>query len=176
MLKLIHAMDVNIESVREYYDCFDGLKDLNCFTIVNAKLSPENYFTEISDPDRPLYYLIDDDNPNYIIGFGSIDAFFDCHQYIDVGNIGYGVRPSERCKGYGSEILKLLLLECEKLGMRDVCVSCSPDNVASQKIILKNGGMFEKAFSDDWEGEGLKYWIKLRPRIIVKVLNLFGLK
>lgn len=40
--------------------------------------------------------------------------------------------------------------------MSEVCVSCKPKNIASKKIILKNGGLFEKEFYDDWEGPGLK--------------------
>ena len=36
---------------------------------------------------------------------------------LDGGHIGDGVRPSERRKGYATEIIRLGLEECKKLGI-----------------------------------------------------------
>jgi len=58
------------------------------------------------------------------------------------GHIGYNIRQSERRKGYGSQALQLGLLEARKLGLSKVLVTCNQDNVASRKIIEKNGGVF----------------------------------
>ena len=57
-----------------------------------------------------------------------------------VGRIGYTVRPSERGKGYATEILKAVLEQAEALGMRNVLVTCNEDNVGSAKVIEKAGG------------------------------------
>lgn len=56
------------------------------------------------------------------------------------GHIGDGVRPSCRGKGYGKEIVRLALEECKKLGIKEVLMSCNPDNIASKKTITSNGG------------------------------------
>ncbi len=56
------------------------------------------------------------------------------------GNIGYQIRPSKRKKGYGSKILHLGLLKAKKIGLKHVHINYSKDNMASQKIIEKNGG------------------------------------
>ena len=76
------------------------------------------------------------------------------------GHIGYSVRPSERRKGYATEMLKLVLEECRHRNMARVLVTCYKENIPSEKTILANGGVFENEIEDD--GEILKrYWITL---------------
>ena len=78
------------------------------------------------------------------------------------GHIGDGIRPSERGKGYGTEMIRLALLECRKLGIDRVLMVCDRDNVASAKTIIKNGGVLENEFVN---AEGVveqRYWIDLR--------------
>lgn len=63
------------------------------------------------------------------------------------GNIGCGVRPSERNKGYGSEMLRMGLKYMRNLGLENVMVSCYTENEPSKRIILKCGGRWEREFS-----------------------------
>lgn len=56
--------------------------------------------------------------------------------------IFYKIRLSERNKGYGTEMLKLALVECKRLGFKKICLNCNDNNYASQKVILNNGGVF----------------------------------
>jgi len=58
------------------------------------------------------------------------------------GNIGYEIRPSERKKGYGTEILRLGLLKAKTLGFKSIRIDCRENNTASKKIIEANGGIF----------------------------------
>lgn len=167
MLKLIHAYDMNFDSVLDYYNAFDDTwSDLNNYAITKVRSGKEKYFEYIFREEPNMYYLVDTDNESYILGYGSLvdEIEFDFHEdFLNAGNIGYGVRPNERRKGYGSKILELILHICEERGMKEVCVSCNKGNIASQKIILNHGGVFEKEFDDDFEGEGEKYWIQLHP-------------
>lgn len=57
------------------------------------------------------------------------------------GNIGYGVRPSERRKGYATAMLRYALAVCKEKGMRQVILGCYKDNVASAAAIKRNGGV-----------------------------------
>ena len=59
------------------------------------------------------------------------------------GRIGYTVRPSERGKGYATEILKAVLKQAEALGMENVLVTCNEDNARSARVIEKAGGRLE---------------------------------
>ena len=177
MLKLVHAFNMDFDNVKNYYDSFeDKWTDLNCYAINLVTDGLQSYFAYINIYERNLYYLINDKNPNYIIGFGTIEdsVILDYHEdFLNVGNIGYGIRPSERRKGYGTILLHLLLLECEKFGMNEVCVSCLKENIASSEIIKNNNGKLEKEFFDEDTGKyGLKYWIKLHPRISTRAKRL----
>ena len=57
------------------------------------------------------------------------------------GHIGYAIRNTERKKGYGTTLLSLLLSECKELGINQVQIGANSNNIASNKIILKHGGV-----------------------------------
>ena len=98
---------------------------------------------------------------NKIVGMIDLRHHID-HPILSVwgGHIGYSVAPSERCKGYGKEMLRLCLEKARRRGMARVLVTCDRDNLASEKTILANGGVFEKEVKVD--GASIKrYWITL---------------
>ena len=78
------------------------------------------------------------------------------------GLIGYSVRPSQRGKGYASEMLKLALDKFKNTNIENILISCKDFNIASKKVIEKNGGIFENTYSNDDDGYTyLRYWIKI---------------
>mgnify|MGYP002617190631 CR=1 FL=1 len=79
---------------------------------------------------------------------------------LDGGHIGDGVRPSERRKGYATEMIALALDECRKLGIEKVLMVCNKENTGSAKSIRNNGGVLENEINV--EGETVqRYWIQL---------------
>jgi len=78
------------------------------------------------------------------------------------GHVGYSVRPSERCKGYGARLLESAKqLACD-MGLDRILVTCDTENVASAKVILKCGGVLEDQFYHQGVGyEVSRYWIAL---------------
>jgi predicted acetyltransferase len=76
------------------------------------------------------------------------------------GHIGYGIRPSERKKGYATKILELALLEAKKLGINKALVTCDSDNIGSKKTILKNNGIYYQTNTVEGK-EKLGYWIDI---------------
>ena len=57
------------------------------------------------------------------------------------GDIGYGVRPSERGKGYATTMLRYALSVCKEKGLNQVILGCYQGNHASAAVIRRNGGV-----------------------------------
>jgi predicted acetyltransferase len=96
------------------------------------------------------------------IGRLSIRTTHDEALICTVGNIGYMIRPSRRRLGYGTAILALALPAAKALGMTRVLVTCDEENLASRKIIERNGGRLEGATpSRNAPGLTLRFWIEL---------------
>lgn len=88
------------------------------------------------------YWLYDNDKP---IGYGRVRHCLNDNLEKTSGHIGYAIRQTERKKGYGSKILPLLLEECKKLDIKKVQIGANADNIASNKLIVKNGGILFKS-------------------------------
>ena len=69
----------------------------------------------------------------------------------DFGNSGYSVRPSERRKGYATEMLRLIKEVAKSVGLDSLQLSVERSNEPSVKTIKKNGGVYERSF--EFEGE-----------------------
>lgn len=92
------------------------------------------------------------------------------------GHIGYGVRPSERRKGYVSEMLRLALEECKKLDIHRVLMCCYKDNEGSRKAIINNGGVLENEFpTEDGKHIEQRYWISLKKKFADIIKNYPGI-
>lgn len=63
-----------------------------------------------------------------------------------LGHIGYAVVPWKRGKGYATRALAAMLAEARKEGLAYVELTTDPDNRASQKVIIANGGTFIERF------------------------------
>ena len=94
------------------------------------------------------YFAFDEDDS--IVGI--IDLRHELNDFLkDFGNCGYSVRPSQRRKGYATEMLKLILERAHQIGMDKLQLSVERSNEASVKTITKNGGKYERNFT--FEGE-----------------------
>ena len=81
---------------------------------------------------------------------------------LDGGNIGYEVRPSERRRGVGRELLRLTLDEARRIGLRRVLLTTETTNLGSIGVILANGGVFDDTSVSPNTGRTLnRYWITL---------------
>lgn len=81
------------------------------------------------------------------------------------GHIGFGIRPSERRKGYAAKMLSLALPILWEQGQNPIIISCAKDNVGSAKTIQKNGGKLIEEMEDD--GELVQVYHIHRKAIIV---------
>lgn len=77
------------------------------------------------------------------------------------GHIGYDIRATERQKGYGTRLLALTLEQARRIGLERALVTCLVTNVASARIIEKNGGMLQNIVIGHGDREFKRYWIEL---------------
>ncbi|MBU3143829.1 GNAT family N-acetyltransferase [Clostridium sp. CF012] len=104
------------------------------------------------------YFLVQESKK--IIGAVNIRHYLNDYLFNFGGHIGYGVRPSERKKGYASLMLSMALPIAKELGIDKVLITCDKNNEGSAKTIIKNGGVLENEVLE--EGEiTQRYWIEV---------------
>lgn len=137
---------------KESTEFAEYVRRLNCWTM-GQKL-PENFV-----PNTFLVGVVE----NRIIGRVSIR-----HELTDYlskygGHAGYGVVPSQRNRGYATQMLRLTLPIAAKLGIDRLLVTCDEDNVASRRVIEKTGGWLENVLKEPGTTVRKKrYWIETK--------------
>ncbi len=113
---------------------------------------------EIADDEWGKYYLyLVFNDENKLIGLLNIRYDLSNKLRQLYGDIGYGVRPSERRKGYATEILRYAKKVCREMNINNIILGCYENNFGSNKTIIKNGGILyksdeeEKVISDTWK-------------------------
>ncbi|HDR4708809.1 TPA: GNAT family N-acetyltransferase [Bacillus paranthracis] len=109
-------------------------------------------------PDS-TYWLVTDNNR--IVGAVNIRHSLTEHLFNAGGHIGYGIRPSERRKGYATKLLELSLEKTKKLNITRALVVCDEVNTASEKTILHNGGVRDDDFIEEDGNVVRRFWIEL---------------
>ena len=146
-------LDKPIATEKDFKEYCDSLVELE------EKTNNSSY------PTQSLYFVVDENDK--LIGAGRL-AHYLVDEYTDNdgnsfnvwGHTGYGVRPSERKKGYGTEIEKLLLQEAKKRNIDKVYVGIHDSNIGSIKVIENCNGIFEKIIKIDSDPEKIrKYYI-----------------
>ena len=78
------------------------------------------------------------------------------------GHVGYAVRPSMRNRGLATGILAQGLALAKELGFARILAVCTDDNIASERVIRKNGGaLVDSCFDPEENVTVRRYWIKL---------------
>ena len=127
---------------------FEELKKRSCEDTVPKGLVPSSTYLAVREKD------------NYIVGMIDIRHYLNEYLTQVGGNIGYGVRKTERNKGYAKQMLKLALEKCKELKIKKVLITCDEDNIASEKVILSANAKLEDIRNVDGENKK-RFWIEL---------------
>lgn len=105
------------------------------------------------------FWLIEDDE---IVGIGNVRHRLNEFLERRGGHIGYAIRYGKWGKGYGTLQLRLLLGEARKLGIQRALITCDDDNIASARVMEKNGGVHQDTILVDLDGTQVRtrrYWV-----------------
>lgn len=132
---------------------------------LDSGISYENYLEELHKREAghgkwlpcTNYFLVDD--TDRVVGM--IDIRHDLNEYLHQfgGHIGYGVRPSERRKGYATRMLAEALKVTDTLGIKSVLVTCNEENIGSAKTIQHNGGKEDVSMIEEDGTVVRRFWI-----------------
>ena len=128
---------------------FEELKKRSCEDTVPKGLVPSSTYLGVREKD------------NYIVGMIDIRHYLNEYLTQVGGHIGYGVRKTERNKGYAKQMLKLALEKCKELKIKKVLITCDEDNIASEKVILSANAKLEDIRNIDGENKK-RFWIDLQ--------------
>ena len=128
---------------------FEELKKRSCEDTVPKGLVPSSTYLGVREKD------------NYIVGMIDIRHYLNEYLTQVGGHIGYGVRKTERNKGYAKQMLKLALEKCKELKIKKVLITCDEDNIASEKVILSANAKLEDIRNVDGENKK-RFWIDLQ--------------
>ncbi|MDF2685069.1 MAG: acetyltransferase [Clostridia bacterium] len=117
----------------------------------------KNKITANRVPSTTYFAVIDD----RIVGTIQIRHELNAFLLSYGGHIGYGIRPTERRKGYATKMLSLALEKSKALGLKRVLVSCDKANIGSAKTIINNGGILENEVTEENGNVYQRYWIDL---------------
>ncbi len=84
-----------------------------------------------------------------------------------LGHIGYAVVPWKQRLGFATLALAHMLQQARDEGLAHVTITTDPDNVASQRVIVANGGVLVECFVKPVQfgaKPGLRYRVDLAPR------------
>jgi len=170
------ALELRQLTLNDEQAFFDGMKDwpsddLSWYTFAWKEgmgypqmleiLRKENAGIELAPgrvPHTMLYGFVD----GAIVGRVSVRHELNDHLRHRGGHIGYSVAERHRKKGYATEMVRLAFGYCKSLGIDEVMVTCSDDNVPSWKIIENFGGRLQDRIWDDEDEEMIRrYWITL---------------
>ena len=84
------------------------------------------------------YWLVSD---GVVVGVANLRHSLTDALRREGGNIGYGVRPSARRRGFAGELLRRTLVRAGAMGLSEAWLTCAKSNVASVRTILGNGGV-----------------------------------
>lgn len=75
------------------------------------------------------------------------------------GNIAYGIRPSERRKGYAKIVAQMLVEKCKELGFHQIIACHYIENTLSKKVLESIHAKLDGTIVSEYSGKKIKRYI-----------------
>ena len=148
---------------------FEGVRDFENLGKMNFKEWLDDLENNKNEENLPkdysthTFYLAENDEGKIVGAIGL--RWKEVPELITYGGfIGYSIRPTERGKGYASEMLRLGIQKFKETDSKreKILITCKDFNIPSIKVIEKNNGIYENSYYNEDEGYTyLRYWIKI---------------
>lgn len=160
-----------VDFIQEFRDCSSGINGtggldrylkestysdwlLKVHRDIDIANIPENRV-----PALTYFYVREDDDE--IIGMINIRLALNEFLREEGGHIGYCIRPAERRKGQGTNMLREALKFCRAIGLNNLLITCDKSNPASAGVIVNCGGILDAEFYSETFKEVIqRYCIK----------------
>ena len=156
----INRKNEAINYIEEHYQYNSNINGSGCLDDYLEENSYEEWLNFLNDlnskegaskygwvPSK-TYFLIRE-NDNRIIGMINIRLTLNERLRKHGGHIGYGIRPTERKKGYNKINLYLGLEVCHEYGIKEVYLDADELNPASWRTMEALGGVLVEKYIDE---------------------------
>jgi predicted acetyltransferase len=109
------------------------LKDIDLANIPENRVPALTYFYVREDEDR-------------IVGMINVRLSLNAFLKEEGGHFGYCIRPTERRKGYATNMLREAMGFCKTIGLHSFIATCDKSNAASAGVIKNCGGVLDVEF------------------------------
>ena len=157
------------EYIREFYEYgseINGSGSLDRFLKESSyeawlkKIRSDMDIANLPEPRVPaLTYFYVREEDEKIVGMINIRLALNDFLRTEGGHIGYSVRPTERHRHYGTEMVLAALKVCDVIGIEEVLVSCDRSNIASAGVIKNCGGILKHESYSETYGEMLQMYL-----------------
>ena len=145
----------------EFADCLDWLHRARGLRYSKDPEEWLRYIAEHEENYTQFLYVRTADSK--IIGMIGVQHRPDGPEETWGGHIGYCVCPSEREKGYATQMLHDVLPYCKSIGLGRVLLTAGDENVGSVRTILSNGGVLENYVKTPRHDVPVgRYWIEIK--------------
>lgn len=108
-------------------------------------------------PGLTYFFVREEDDS--IVGMINIRLALNEFLRNEAGHIGYCIRPTERRKGYGTQLLRAGVTVCRRVDIKEVIVTCDKSNLGSAGVIRNCGGVLEAELYSETFGEVIQRYV-----------------
>ena len=149
-----------IEYINEHVEANSNINGSGGLDIILEGVSYEEWLEDVLKCENKDYanskglvpattYFTIRESDNRIIGMINFRHYLNDFLRKFGGHIGYGIRPTERRKGYAKLQLYMALKEARNMGIDSIMVSCLDTNVGSERTIFALGGTLDRIEHDE---------------------------